>query len=197
MSVKHAKRLAYVMLGLVPAVMLVGCGPKQTRLNLVTYDDAGAASAHYTDFGRAVYRVRPDKRIELVFRSQAPSRLDPAQTITQLVYIDEFWNPQLGVSYADSTQINSRVQYAILTPPTGVRYDGGAFVTYKFDQFTKEMVGWVESGSLSPASRLGNAAEPFGPARIYGEFRAVEDPATVVHVEQMLKTEFPAADAPK
>jgi hypothetical protein len=164
--------------------------PRTTRMNLITYDEDGKANSFHSDFGRASFSRESDNRIELVFRNQVPSRLDPTQTITQMVYIEMFWAPRYGVTRAESTQINANVQYAILTPPTGVRYDGGAFVTYKVDPFTKELYGWIETGDLTPALKMGNAVEPFGPARIYGTFRAVDNGSDVVNVCQQLKTQF-------
>ncbi len=169
---------------------LAGCGPQDTRINLVTYDEAGEAAAHYTDFRRASFRTQSDGKIELVLRTQQPSQVDPSQTITQVVYVQMFWNPVPGVTYMESTQINARVQYALLTPPTGMRYDGGAFVTYKIDKQTHEAVGYVESGDLAAAFQMGEAAPPFGPARIYGHFRAKENPADVVDGLQTLAAQF-------
>jgi len=170
--------------------LLAGCGPKTTRIELETYDEDGVASRHYTEFTRASFKKGLDGRIEVVLQSTQPSRIDPTQMITQVVYVQTFWNARPGITYADATQINARIQYAILTPPTGVRYDGGAFVTYRLDQTTGETVGWIESGDLSPKFRMGQAAEPFGPARINGTFRATENPADVVNTVQMLRSRF-------
>lgn len=172
------------------AVLLVGCGPKVTRIELQAFDESGAASHHFTEFTRASFKRTTDGRIELVFRSQQPSQVDPTQNIIQIIHVQTFWTPRHGVTYADSSQINARVHYAILTPPTGVRYDGGAFVSYKIDSLTGEAVGWIESGELSPKFRMGNAVEPFGPARITGHFRATEDPGSIVETVQMLKSQF-------
>jgi len=168
----------------------LGCGPRVTRIELETYDAAGQPSRHYTEFTRAAFKQISDGRIELVLRSEQPSQIDPTQTITQVVHVQTFWTPRLGITYAEASQINARIQYAILTPPTGVRYDGGAFVSYKIDGLTGELVGWIESGELSPKFQMGNAVEPFGPARISGTFRAVENPGEVVTTHQMLRSQF-------
>ena len=175
---------------LVALAALSGCSPQGTRMNLITYDDQGKADRHFSDFGRASFRQESDKRIEVVFQGQVPSRIDPTQTITQVVCIQTFWTPLYGVTYAEKSQINAHVKYAILTPPTGICYEGAAFVTYDVDPLTKEVVGWIESGDLSPVSRMGDATEPFGPARITGNFRAVDKGGDVVNTLQMLKTQF-------
>lgn len=169
---------------------IAGCGPKGTRMNLVTYNEAGQANAHYTDFAQAYFKRQSDGRIDLVFESCQPSRVDPTQMITQIVHVQSFWTPQPGRTYVESSQVNARMQYAILTPPTGLRYDGGGFVTYKIDKRTGEAVGYVESGDLAPAYRMGDAVEPFGPAKIYGHFRARENPGNVVDAIQQLRNQF-------
>jgi hypothetical protein len=173
------------------AAAAAGCrAPDRTRIELETFDDGGKSSRHYTDFAHASFRTLSDGRIELVLRSQQPSRVDPTQVINQVVYVQTFWNPRLGVTYAESTQVNARIQYAILTPPTGVRYDGGGFVTYEIDSRTGEAAGRIESGDLAPRYRMGNAVQPFGPARISGTFRARENAGQVVNGLQMLDSQF-------
>lgn len=179
--------VALLAAGLAP---LVGCGPKVTRIELETFDEQGRPSRHYTEFTRAFFRRLSDGRIELCLNSQQPSTIDPTQMITQIVCVQTFWNPRPGVTYFESSQVNAHVQYAILTPPTGVRYDGGAFVSYNIDRATGEAVGRIESGDLAPKGRMGNAVEPFGPTRITGTFRAMESPGEVVNTQQMLRSRF-------
>ena len=115
---------------------------------------------------------------------------DPTQTITQILYIKEFWKARPGTTYAEATQINAHVQYAIISLPTGVRYDGGAFVTYKIKRKTGLLTGRIESGDLLPRYRLGGASEPFASAKFSGTFRATEDPTQVVNILQQLESLF-------
>ncbi|UCD28112.1 MAG: hypothetical protein JSV03_13605 [Planctomycetota bacterium] len=170
--------------------VLAGCGPKGTRIELISFDDGGVPQHHYAEFPRAYFSRSPGGSLQLVLRSDRPSNIDPTQNITQIVYIKTFWTARPGTTYAEATQINSRIQYAMLTPPTGIRYDGGAFLHYKTDRKTKEMVGTIEGGSISPRYRMGNAADPFGPSRINGTFRAKEDRGKVAETLQLLETQF-------
>ncbi len=168
-----------------------GCQePKSTRIELATMDAAGASRQYFVEFERAAYRRTARGVVELVMKVEQPSELDPRQTITQLLYVRQFWSPRPGTTYAEATQINARLRYAILTPPTGVRYDGSAFVTCKLDKRTGELIGHIESGTLSPQYRMGDASEPFGPARLTGTFRATENPREVVNAIQTLGTLF-------
>jgi hypothetical protein len=170
--------------------LIAGCGSSGGRLDLTTYDEQGAPRQHYADFRRAFYRQSPGGTLDLVFRAERPSSVDPTQTITQLVHVKSFWNPRPGTTFVEATQINARVQYAMLTPPTGVRYDGTAFISYKLDKHTGLLTGRFESGSLSPRFRMGDAIEPFGQARFTGSFSATESPRDVVQAIQKLEGLF-------
>lgn len=170
-------------------VVLAGCAARQTRLDLITYS-GGQEEHHYAEFGRASYRTSPDGLLELVMKAERPSSIDPTQMITQIMYLKTFWTPRPGRTYAESTQINGSAQYALLTPPTGVRYDGAAFVSYKFEKQTGELIAQIESGTLTPRYQMGDAVEPFGPARFSGTVRAVENPREVVNTQHVLETMF-------
>lgn len=169
---------------------LSGCGSDETRIDLTTFDQNGQAHNHYAEFRRASYKLSSGGALELVLRSERPSSVDPTQTITQLVYIKSFWTPRPGTTFAEASQINARIQYAIITPPTGVRYDGGGFISYSRKRRTNEMVGKIESGTLAPRLRMGDAIEPFGTARFTGTFCAQENPRDVVSVIQTLESQF-------
>ena len=167
-----------------------GCGHRETRVDFVTYDEAGTAQHHHTAFTRASYRRSSAGLVELVLRAEHPSQRDPTQTITELFYVKEFWKPRLGTTYAEPTQINARVQYALLTPPTGVRYDGSAFLTYRISKRTGLLTGRLESGNLAPRYRMGGAGMPFGPLRFTGTIRAGQSHTDVVDAVQTLGALF-------
>jgi hypothetical protein len=171
--------------------LVIGCEApvRQTRLELTVFGQDGRRQHHYADFGEAYYQLSGGT-LELVLRSERPSSLDPTQTITQILYLKTFWQPMPGTTYVEASQINARVQYAMLTPPTGVRYDGGAFVSFRINKRTGELTGRIESGSLAPRFRMGDAVEPFGAARFTGTVRATERPREVVNTLQMLESQF-------
>lgn len=178
-------------LALVACCALAGCQqPKATRIELTAYDESGTPKLYVTQFSRSSYRHTAGETVELVLRAEQPSTIDPTQTITQVLYIKEFWNPRPGTTYVEPSQINARVQYALLTPPTGVRYDGAAFLTYQIDPYTGVLTGAIESGSLAPRYRMGEAFEPFGPSTFTGTIVATENAADVVEAAQMLESLF-------
>ena len=93
----------------------MGCTGGETRIDLTTFDKNGQARRHYAEFRRASYRLSGGGTLELVLRSERPSSIDPTQTITQIVYLKSFWTPRPGTTYAEASQINARVQYALIT----------------------------------------------------------------------------------
>jgi hypothetical protein len=185
-----AGRSALLLAMILGLASCAGCSPDRTRIELSTYDQAGQAEQHFSEFSRASFRQGAGGLIEVVMRSDRPSTLDPTQTITQILYIKSFWNPVPGTTYVEASQINSRIQYAMLTPPTGVRYDGGAFLTYHYDRASGDLIAKIESATLAPKYRLGDAVEPFGSSRLTGTIRAQENPRDVVSAAQLLETTF-------
>ncbi|MBP7936090.1 MAG: hypothetical protein KA354_15720 [Phycisphaerae bacterium] len=179
--------LAAVFLG-----SLVGCTSPETRINLTTFDAQGQDQQHYATFTQASYRLTPGGTFELALHTTRPSSLDPTQSITQIIYLKCLWTPRPGTTYAEPSQINAKVQYAILTPPTGVRYDGSAFLSCKLDQGSGMLTGRIESGTLSARFRVGEAIEPFAFAKFTGAFTAVDNPREVVRAAQSLNAQFTA-----
>lgn len=169
-----------------------GCqpAPTSTRMELTTHDEAGRRQHHYTDFRQGSYRMTSSGLVELVLQTDRPSTIDPTQNIRQVLYVKTFWNPRPGRSTVEASQIDARVQFAMLTPPTGVRYDGSAFLTWRLDEKTGVLAGWIESGTLTPRFRMGNTTAPFGPANFTGSFIARERPGEVVDAAQMLEAQF-------
>lgn len=175
------------MVGLAVAV---GCAPDGTRLEFTTFGHDNSSRQFYGEYTEAYYRQLTNGTLELLLRAEAPSSLDPKQNITQLIYLKTFWKPRPGRTAAEATQINANVQYAMLTPPTGVRYDGSAFLIANHDRNSGELVGRIESGTLIPRYRMGSAAEPFASAKFIGGFRATENPRKVLQGFHTLQNEF-------
>jgi hypothetical protein len=187
---KSVSALSGMLLALVAVWVTAGCESKPTRMYLTTFDEVGTPQYHYADFDQAYYRRTQDGRVELVLRARKPSQMDPTQMITQIVYARDMWLARPGKRRVEATQINAHLEYAILTPPTGVRYDGVALMTYKVDPRTGILTGQIESGSLEPKYRMGEASPPFGSARVTADFQAVENAARVVHAVQTLDSLF-------
>lgn len=183
------QRFAGVLIGLL-LVAVAGCGDPPNRMLFKAVDRAGGEQRLSTQFRRAVYHRNPQGLIEVVLKTDHPSTEDPTQTITQILYLRQVWNPRLGASFAETSQLNARLEYAILSPPTGVRYDGSAFISYKISDRTHTLDAEIESGSLSPRYQMGDAVEPFPASRITGTIEAVESPREVINALQLIERTF-------
>ena len=162
----------------------------KTRIELTSVNAVGELQEHFAEFDRASYRMSQDGLVELLLEAVRPAETDPTQNIRQLVCIKSHWLPIPGRTYMEASQINAQVQYAILTPPTGIRYDGSAFVSYELDKHTSELEGKIEGGHMAPRYRMGDAEPPFGPARFEGTFVATENAQEVVAGMQQLASQF-------
>jgi hypothetical protein len=177
-------------LGGVILLAIAGCASHPPQIQLTTYDEDGCPDCHHASFSQAAYRASAGGLLEMVLETESPSSVDPTQTIRQVVYLKTMWYPQPGRTYVEATQIDARMLYAILTPPTGIRCDGSAMLTYKWNNAGKVIKAHIESGTLVPKYRMGDAVEPFGPARFTGEVTLYEDAGQVVKTLQFLETQF-------
>jgi hypothetical protein len=189
-------RMRRLLMAFLLGTALAGCSTHPTRLQFSTFDGENHCEQAYTYMSTGSYRKLPGGLIELVCRAERASTIDPTQTITQIVHLKTFWDPRPGTTFVESTQIDGDLSYAVLTPPTGVRYDGSGFLTYKLKK-NGDLEGKIESGTLSPRFSMGDAAIPFTNARLEGDVYARENPADVVNTIQSIDAQFSERVKPK
>lgn len=185
----------YLIVVVLALSCLTGCSSidwfdRTTRIELSSVNAEGELQQHFAEFDQASYRMSQDGLVELLLETVRPAESDPTLNIRQLVCIKSHWLPIPGRTYMEASQINAQVQYAILTPPTGIRYDGSAFVSYKLNTRTGKLKGRIEGGHMAPRYRMGDAQPPFGPARFEGTFVAIENAREVVAGMQQLAAQF-------
>lgn len=161
---------------------LGGCGSPPNRILIETHTADGVPQTYSTDFADAVFAPTADGGYDVVLRWKQPTDVDPTQDMEQLLYARVLWTPRPGVTRAEATMINARTAYTILTPPTGVRYEGGCFLSFKLNRAGTRLTGRIESGELAPLRLVGGARQPFGPARISGRIDARLDRRTTARL---------------
>jgi hypothetical protein len=166
------------------AVVLGGCAKTPNRIYVETFNDPLAPKKYNTDFTEAYYAKAADGGLDLLLRWKQPTKADPTQEMEQVIHAHAFWTPVLGTTRAEASMINATLRFMILTPPTGVGYEGAGFITFKIDPKQRILDGQIESGELVPKQSVGGAKKPFGPARISGTIRAIESRRQILRLLQ-------------
>jgi hypothetical protein len=125
--------------------------------------------------------VRPPEQNLGKSKNQASptQRLDPARAtpLHQVVYLKVLWRPMGGTDH--SIGANAALDWYVLNDSAAgngdlLEYSGSAFVTVNpKDDVTKVS---IHGGTIKPRSVRGGLTDPIGPARIEGNFVAINDP---------------------
>lgn len=108
-------------------------------------------------------------------------------TLRQALHLRVFWRAQPGRTFAERTQTNANLRYAVLVGDRVLAYEGAGFVYFEASADGGSIKGTVESSSLSPAGRVGEIEDVIGPCRIEGSFTARRDKARTVEALQRLR----------
>lgn len=162
------------MLVLSPAA----CQPKVTRLRITDLAQPDQPQQLFEQFDQSVFGRDEDGNVRIVLRSVVPSRIDPRQTVEQLVLIKSRYRPVPGQSPVEATMINASIHYVIATGPSTAAYEGAGFLSYSISRDGKTLIGRIESGQIGISSESGRRALPFGRSQISGELIATNDPRT-------------------
>ncbi|HEY3243340.1 MAG TPA: hypothetical protein VGM03_08315 [Phycisphaerae bacterium] len=187
-----APRIAAGCLLIVSAAGLAcGCGPRDTRFEILDYRTGAQTVAYFEEFDECYYQVDPAGNVDLVARrKRLPARRDgdPDKLLVQLLHVRTFFTPIPGHTNVESTMINTTVSYLIVSGETGASFEGGGFVSFSHPPGARRafsigpgvLTGWLESSSLSPQRRKGDAPQVFQRASVTGRFRATENQRQVV-----------------
>ncbi len=180
--------------GLSLGLVLVGCAPPPNRIYIETFNEPLAPKKYTTDFTEAYFGRSADGGLDILLRWKQPTQADPTQEMEQIIHAHAFWVPVYGTTRAEASMLNTTLRFMILTPPTGVGYQGAGFLTFTIDRAGQNLDGRIESGELAPRQAVGGARKPFGPARISGRVRAVQDRRQLLRLLQ--EAERNLRDAP-
>ncbi|KKK69489.1 hypothetical protein LCGC14_2933530, partial [marine sediment metagenome] len=122
------------------------------------------------------------------------------RSIEQFIFITVFWVAQPGRTFAETSQLNARIEYLMVAnepadaqqsgqqPITSSCYRGGGFVSFKLARQEQSMRDKIESSQLEPlglSSRTGGR-DPLGQFTLVGDFRIYRNPGRVKQLEKML-----------
>ena len=170
------------LLALAGVATVAGCGPRETRFNIVDHRAEGDATSYFEDFEECYYRCEPDGRFDFVARRIGAAAHDADDRITQVVHLHGIWNAIPGRTYAEDTMINATVSYLIVSGAGGASFEGGGFVSFRENHNRTVATGRLELAKLAPVRRLGEGGQIFEHAELRGEFRAARDRRQVVRI---------------
>ena len=181
----------------------VGCGPRETRLNIVAFPDGQAVQNFSERFDTGTFNHDAHHNLTLAFQlddadpmdpaspTSAPTDAGPTPPISQTVMIEMFWQPRPGITYVESTQTNATLTYCLQRGPDAIRYKGAGFV-YLTKQTDHRIEGRIESSSLTPAGQVGTPRDLFGRCRLTGTFQADHHPRRTIDAALRLRRLFAA-----
>ncbi len=151
--------------------VLAGCTEPVSRLRIESHRPGEPPVVLSEDFERCFYGRDARGNVEIVLRSARPSTLDVDSELVQLVWARTFWRPVPGTTYAERTQTNATIGYALLDAGRGISYEGAGFVFFS-EQPDGRIKGQIETATLAPGRTSGDAPELFGQCLVSGEFIA-------------------------
>ncbi len=199
-SVAHVIALGWAG-GFLPLLLVsAGCQPIETRFDVLSFKNARKPERFSQRFLNGAFMVNARRNYAIVFElggddskksetdvSDAVSDAEPSETpMTQLIYIEVFWKPRPGTTYADPTQTNADVSYALVSGKDVVTYEGAGFVFFQTSRDSRTITGQLESATLVPARFVNDPKDLFGPSQMKGSFTAHEDRKRVTEVQRRL-----------
>lgn len=177
-----ARRRPAAILGVAAAwVGLVGCAPRESRLELAAFRDPYFPERIALDLHECAYRVDAGGDYHVVARGQSSSALIPPGA-TQLLHIRMFWRPFPGRSPAHASGVDAMIRYAVTTTGGAAVYSGTAFVYADPGKLRGAAADGgpldlrLERAELRLETLSGDATDTLGSIRAEGAVRAAPDP---------------------
>ncbi|MCK6457852.1 MAG: hypothetical protein L6Q92_15140 [Phycisphaerae bacterium] len=165
-------RRSRVAIAVVAGMALAGCTPKGNVLRIESFKQRGAPETLSEHFDEAFFASDAQGHWDIVLRAVRPSPHDVDGELVQVFHARLFWRPVPGTTYAEPSQTDATLCYAILDVDRAISYEGAGFVYFSLDRTGDVMTGTVESGTISPRRADGPAPDLLGPSQVRGHFTA-------------------------
>lgn len=218
-AARRAPRPGSLPLAVVTAALVAsGCRPAQTQFQVVSFLDperpVRLAESHLPP---GYFSNQPGKNWAIAFQTppvpvhpEGGPQADPSTIrdstgeatsqaasetlwMSQTIYIEVFWRPLPGRTFAERSQTNAHILYCLTTGrdpehgETAVGYRGAGFVYFDLSRDGRSIEGTIESSSLRPIEGERPEKDILGPCRLTGAFTAVEDKRKVAEILQWLR----------
>ncbi len=133
----------------------------------------------------------------IVLKSIEPMSNDNKQILQQILYAKLLWKPIPGRTYAESSQINAKIEYLITVADASenkvikegsyikLRYTGTGFICFSLNRKRNVMTGTIEQALLEPIGK--SDAYPLGKFILSGKFKAVKNACAIAECRMILK----------
>ncbi len=183
----------------IAAILIInGCKSDYNRMKIVNYKTADNPETLTQNFQYAYFDVGRSGDYYIVLESFEPMTRKSAKILKQVLYAKLLWRPIPGRTYAESSQINARIEYLITVTDAvsakvvkegsyiQLRYTGTGFICFSLDRKGKVMTGTIEQALLEPVNKTGQY--PLGKFIFSGKFRAVRNPSAIAECRMTLRT---------
>jgi hypothetical protein len=170
-------------------ISIVGCQQNVNHMRLVNYSDKESPEELFQQFTSCSFLCSPIGEYEFLLETNEPIENKSSRILRQVIYGSILWTPQPGKTYAESTQINSKLTYIVeiadnpdatvisQTGKTLLCYRGTGFITFSLDRTGEILSGKIESALLEPTK--GTTSKRLGTFSLSGEFSALKNPSAI------------------
>jgi hypothetical protein len=184
---KSARKPAWMALFAAGLLTASGCADPTTVLVIETHQNPARPVLLHERFDEAWFASDARGNWDIVLRAARPSPVEAGGELIEIFHARIFWRPRPGTSYAERTQTNAQFCYALIDVDRAISFEGTGFIYPVLDRTGVEMRGKVESGTLTPTRRAGDARDPLGACRITGRFTARQHRARVVEALTLIR----------
>ena len=167
-------------------VLMPGCMQPTSALQLTSYKDPYFPETYSVAFTECAYSVDAGGDYHIVGRATRIPADGSEATVTQLLHIHLFWNPEPGKTFDHPSSVDATIRYAIVTERGTSVHCGTGFVFLERQRMSDRVVARVEAARLRPASQHGEPTEVLGDARVTGTLVAERDACLAIDLRREL-----------
>lgn len=171
----------------VTILLTTGCSRPVTKLRVESHRSPEPPRELVETFDTSSFYWNNRGDLDIVLRKRQPSAIESGGELVQIFWAHVLWKPVPGTTYAERTQTNATFVYALLDVDRAISYEGAGFLYVSLDRGEAKMSGAVESGTLLPTRRAGDAVDVMGQCLIGGEFVAQRDARRIVESLEELR----------
>ncbi len=177
--------------------MMSSCKPVYNRMRIINYKMPDEPETVIQDFREAYFYQGKGDDYYIVLKSQEPMNRENKRILQQILYAKLLWKPIPGRTYAESSQINAKIEYLITVVDSSdkkvirqdsyikLRYLGTGFICFSLNRKADIMTGTIEQALLEPVEK--SDKYPLGRFILSGKFRAVRNSCAVAECRMILR----------